>query len=98
MSSSIKFKWDENKRRGNIKKHGIGFVDAIEVFSDPSAYTGLSPRTISEHRYVMVGLMKGALVAVIFTLRGDATRIISARPARRTERNTYGAEGTKESS
>jgi uncharacterized protein len=86
------FEWDENKRCSNVIKHGIDFVDAKEVFSDAAAYTRLSPRTVSEYRYVTVGLMRGALVAVIFTRRGESIRIISARAARRSERQMYGAE------
>jgi uncharacterized DUF497 family protein len=41
---------------------------------------------------VTVGSMRGTLVAVIFTRRGRAIRIISARPARRSERQFYGAK------
>ena len=50
-----------------------------EVFYDPAAYTSRSPHTVGERRYVTVGLMRGALVAVISTHRGHAIRIISAR-------------------
>jgi uncharacterized DUF497 family protein len=35
-----------------------------EVFYDPAAYTSRSPHTVGERRYVTVGLMRGALVAV----------------------------------
>jgi uncharacterized DUF497 family protein len=90
------FEWDENKRRANAIKHGIDFNDAKEVFFDPAAYTSLSPRAVSEPRHVTVGQMKGILVAVIFTRRGSAVRIISARAARRNERQTYGGGNEKE--
>ena len=86
------FEWDEKKRRANVIKHGIDFDDAKEVFYDPAAYTSRSPHTVGERRYVTVGLMRGALVAVISTHRGHAIRIISARPARRSERQLYGTE------
>jgi uncharacterized DUF497 family protein len=90
------FEWDENKRRSNVTKHGIDFDDAKDVFYDPAAYTFLSPRVGSERRHITVGLMRGALIAVISTHRGGTIRIISARPARRNERQRYGAEGKKE--
>jgi uncharacterized DUF497 family protein len=86
------FEWDDNKRRSNVIKHGIDFGDAIEAFYDPVAYTFLSPHPTGERRYVTVGLMRGALVAVIFTPRDETIRIISARAARRSERQMYGAE------
>jgi len=92
MSSSKEFEWDENKRYANIEKHGIDFDNAKEVFEDLAAYTLLSPRKASEPRYVTVGSMRGTLIAVIFTLRGETIRIISARAARRSERKAYGAE------
>lgn len=30
------FEWDERKRRLNLEKHGVDFLDAIQVFSDPN--------------------------------------------------------------
>jgi uncharacterized protein len=86
------FEWDENKRDSNITKHGIDFGDAQEVFSDPTAYTYASNQSANEQRYVTVGSAKGVLMAVIFTLRGLAIRIISARVARRSERQRYESE------
>jgi uncharacterized DUF497 family protein len=96
MSTSPEFEWDENKRRSNVAKHGIDFADAKEVFDDPAAYTYYSAKETGERRYVTVGSMKGALVAVISTRRGTIIRIISARVARRIERQIYGSESTKE--
>jgi uncharacterized protein len=93
----MEFEWDDNKRRANVTKHGIDFIDAKDVFNDPAAYTVLSPRKGDERRYLAVGLMKGTLITVIFTRRRNAVRIISARAARRNERKTYGAEITKRS-
>jgi len=90
-----RFEWDESKRRSNIVKHGIDFSDATEAFYDPAAYSFRSRHPASEQRYVNVGLMRGALIAVIFTVRGEAVRIISARAARRGERQTYGATEKK---
>jgi uncharacterized DUF497 family protein len=31
----IEFKWDENKNRATILKHGIDFMAAITVFDNP---------------------------------------------------------------
>jgi uncharacterized DUF497 family protein len=95
LANIAAFEWDENKRRSNVIKHGIDFADAKDVFYDPAAYTSISPHSIRERRYITVGSMRGALIAVIFTPRGQAIRIISARAARRVERQTYGAEAKK---
>jgi uncharacterized DUF497 family protein len=89
-SSALIFEWDENKRRANVSKHRIDFADAATVFLDPSARTYQSPRPNSEPRYIKVGMARGMLIAVIFTRRREAIRIISARVARRSERKLYG--------
>jgi uncharacterized DUF497 family protein len=84
------YEWDENKRTANLEKHGIDFLDAIEAFTDPQGYVYRSRREQKEVRLVAVGLVRGALAAVIFTERGERVRIISARAARRSERQQYG--------
>lgn len=84
------FEWDGNKRRSNVEKHGIDFADATEAFDDPWRFTYRSPRRSNEERFLTVGTVRGKLIAIVFTLRGDKIRIISARPARRTERDQYG--------
>jgi len=86
------FEWDENKRLLNNAKHGIDFTEATDVFSDPAAYTFASKQSLVEQRYVTVGSAKGVLMAVVFTIRGMVVRIISARAARRGERQRYGSE------
>jgi uncharacterized DUF497 family protein len=90
------FEWDENKRRSNVIKHRIDFADATQMFRDPGAYTSTSIRSVRERRFVTVGSMSGSLIAVIFTIRGSNIRIISARAARRIERQAYGAEAKYE--
>jgi uncharacterized protein len=90
VSDKQTFEWDDNKRRLNIAKHGIDFADATEVFSDPKQYTYRSATRAAEARYVSVGIAAGNLISVIFTWRGKAVRIISARAARRSERDKYG--------
>jgi hypothetical protein len=31
----VRFEWDEAKRAANLAKHGIDFVDALEMFAAP---------------------------------------------------------------
>jgi uncharacterized DUF497 family protein len=33
----MEFKWDENKERINIRKHGVTFNEAQEAFEDENA-------------------------------------------------------------
>ncbi len=83
------FEWDETKRQFNIEKHGIDFLDAPEVLNDPGQYTYRSNHPEHEVRYVTVGKMRGRIVAIVFTPRGPNLRIISARRARKIERDRY---------
>jgi uncharacterized DUF497 family protein len=78
------FEWDEKKRAGNLKKHGIDFDDARAVFDGPMLVKQSNRR--AETRYAVIGLIDEIEVAVICTLRADRCRIISARRARTNER------------
>jgi uncharacterized DUF497 family protein len=47
--------WDEAKRHANILKHGIDFVDAIEIFARQFIETEDRRRDYGEQRYRAVG-------------------------------------------
>jgi hypothetical protein len=84
----VRFEWDERKRRSNLEKHGLDFIDVVEVFEAPylvvpSTYAG------EEDRYLAIGFLEGRLVTVVYTTRSEAIRIISFRRARREERQKY---------
>ena len=83
------FEWDEAKRLGNVEKHGIDFIRAQRIFDGPVLVRHLPYG--SEDRWIAIGLVDGREIAVIYTLRGKAIRIISARRARRNEREAYQA-------
>ena len=76
------FEWDENKRQANIEKHGIDFLAATEAFNDPKRLVFRSPIGEPEHRHVLVGSTQGRVIAIVYTLREDIIRLISARRAR----------------
>jgi uncharacterized DUF497 family protein len=83
------------KAESNLRKHGISFEDAIEVFADPNAVTELDHVAEVELRWKTIGLMEGVvLFLVVHLVEGDesyeAIRIISARLADRKERKRYG--------
>jgi uncharacterized protein len=86
------FTWDETKRRLNLQKHGVDFVRAAAVFADPAAVHD-EDRTerYDEVRFRVIGVASETLLAVIYTERGDLTRIISARNATKREKRIYAA-------
>ncbi|MGQ2908638.1 MAG: BrnT family toxin [Aliihoeflea sp.] len=84
------FAWDEAKNRTNIAKHGLSFATACRIFEGP-VLTAIDDRfEYGEVRRNSIGAIEGVLVIVVtHTDRDGTTRIISARPAKRVERNTY---------
>ena len=77
------------KNEINRQKHGIRFELALRVFYDENRleeYDEIHSKV--EDRYISIGYVNGVLV-VVHTDRGEAIRIISARPASKRERLKY---------
>lgn len=87
--------WDEAKRKSNLKKHGLDFRDAYLVYENPDKCTYDASRA-DEYRLMDVALavVKGRLLMLVYTERGNEVRVISFRNASRTERKQY-EEDTK---
>jgi uncharacterized DUF497 family protein len=86
----LRFRYDPAKAAANFKQHGVPFADAEGVFQDPLALTREDPDAKGERRFIAVGLgSAGDLLVVVYTMRGEDVRLISARRATRKERKTY---------
>lgn len=85
------FEWDENKRASNFLKHRVDFMDAINIFAGRTVERLDTRRDYGEARHIALGEVGGRVMVVVFTDRGDARRIISARGARQDEQRTYHA-------
>ena len=84
--------WDSRKAAANLKKHGVDFADAATVLHDEQAIT-IRDDQGSEERYVTIGMDALACVlVVVYTWRDDRPRLISARQAKRQERQEYEAK------
>lgn len=86
------FEWDLEKEQINIKKHGISFIEAQDVFNDPFALESIDTfnSTLEEIRYKIIGRTKKQIVLlVVCTPRNGKERIISARYADSKEREAY---------
>src|SRR5271156_4230470 len=81
------FEWDEKKRISNLEKHGIDFEDATDVFCGVNLIRRSHQN--NEERWIAIGETEGRIIAVVFTRRQDALRIISARRARKNEERQY---------
>ena len=84
------FQFDPAKAAGNLRKHGVSFADAEAVFMDPLALHRIDPDAEGEERFVAIGAgSAGHLLVVVYTLRGEAIRLISARRANPVEIRAY---------
>jgi uncharacterized protein len=83
--------WDPEKAASNLAKHGVDFHEAGTVLDDPLSMTFPDPEhSLDEQRYITVGsAVSGRILVVAHTDRGEAIRLISARPATPSERRFY---------
>ena len=92
ISMKISFVWDDNKNRANIKKHGISFEEALNIFQNiPLKIFYDSEHSDYEDRYVAIGLSnKGRILIVVHSENENGTeiRVMSARKATKKEKQT----------
>jgi uncharacterized DUF497 family protein len=89
----MKFEWDENKNQQNIAKHGVSFDIACRIFEGFTLGSIDDRHDYGETREISIGVIDGvAYVTIAHTDRGGICRIISARPASRSERKRYDTE------
>ena len=91
----MKFEWDKNKEKLNIKKHDVSFEQASYVFADKFALNRFDDEHSNEEdRWVILGRsINEILLLVIHTFRDkdgvEFVRIISARKATKKEKQAY---------
>jgi len=82
------FEYDNNKSISNLKKHGIDFVAAQELWVDPEL-TELQVKSEDEPRFLVIGLIANKHWSAVITYRGSTIRIISVRRSRKKEVELY---------
>jgi uncharacterized DUF497 family protein len=83
------FEWDEEKNRRNLDERGIDFAYAARVFEGDTVEWEDARQEYGERRVVAIGRVEDVTLALVYTPRADAVRIISARRASRRERRAY---------
>ena len=90
----MEFQWDSLKDQANIKKHGISFEEASELFELPfnlilELYD--YEHSLNEDRIISIGPIKRGVIVVVSVERdkGNVIRLISARFAKKTEQQRY---------
>lgn len=88
---TLRITWDPAKAAQNLKKHGVSFDEAREVFNDSFRSTVLDEdHSDEEDRYVSIGVtIVGKLLILFYTHRGETVRLITARQPTRSETRHY---------
>ncbi len=85
----MEFEWDDEKGQSNLQKHGVDFIRACQIFEGETVEFEDSRYNYGEERFIAIGQAKGQILTVVYTLRGEVIRLISARKATLDERKIY---------
>lgn len=85
----MRLSWDENKRKANLRKHGLDFRDSSKVF-DGFTFTFEDDRfEYGEQRFITLGVVQNMAVVITHTDHDEAIRVISMRKATKHEQKIY---------
>ena len=86
----MRFEWDEEKNKANIRSHKIDFADVPAIFNSPMLVEIDKREDYGEDRWIGIGMLRNIVAFVVFTeRRQDTIRIISVRKANKYERRKY---------
>jgi uncharacterized DUF497 family protein len=85
----MNFEWDDTKRKSNIKKHGIDFINVQMIFAGYTLTIEDDRYDYGEERFATFGILDGRVVVVVHTETENLMRIISIRKATKYEEKAY---------
>ena len=91
LTGCTSFEWDEGNATKNWERHKVTQAECEEVFFlEPLLVSEDSAHSREEGRYYALGQTSAARkLFVVFTIRGERIRVISARTMSRHERRIY---------
>ncbi|MBV9756483.1 MAG: BrnT family toxin [Alphaproteobacteria bacterium] len=89
MAKRTIFEWDADKSDATLRRRGFDFDYALQIFEGKLVEVLDSRRDYGEVRIRATGAFGNDVLTVIYTVRGDTIRIISARRASRKERRSW---------
>jgi hypothetical protein len=84
-----KYTWREAKRKANLEKHRLDFKDADLVIENPYRMDIESARNGEQRQQSFAYVFDQLTVLTVVYLPDETPRIISFRPAKRSEREVY---------
>jgi len=81
----MRFSWHEPKRQTTLKKRGLDFAHAEQVFIGPTFTFEDDRKDYGEQRWVTLGLLREKVVVIVHTESEGEIRVISMREANKNE-------------
>jgi uncharacterized DUF497 family protein len=85
----MRFAWDEAKQRANLRKHGLDFADAENVFAGVTCTIEDQRFEYGEQRFITFGVLRDTVVVMAHTESSSEIRMISMRKATRHEQIVF---------
>jgi uncharacterized DUF497 family protein len=85
----MRITYDPNKRAKTLAERSLDFEDAAEVFAGVTFELRDTRRPYGEERVLCYGYLRGRLVMVGYTTRGDARHVFSMRKANEREERQF---------
>lgn len=94
FKNPLAFEWDEGNKDKNFVKHKVTNEECEEIFFDPKKKIAEDIfHSGKEQRNIVIGKTKlGRYLFLVFTIRNNKVRIISARDLSKKERFLYEKE------
>jgi len=86
----MKITFDPVKRANALTDRSLDFADAEEVFAGKALNIPDERRDYGEPRIITVGLLRGRMVIVVWTPRGNGRHVFSMRKANDREKARFG--------
>jgi uncharacterized protein len=86
----MKITFDPVKRASTLRDRSLDFADAEEVFAGKALNIPDDRRDYGETRIITVGSLRGRMVIVVWTPRGNGRHVFSMRKANDREKARFG--------
>ena len=90
LHNSHDITFDPVERDWTMAHRGLDFAEAAEVFAGPVFEAPDSRRDYGEQRIITVGLLRGRMVVIGWTPRGDVRHVFTMRKASEREQRHSG--------
>jgi uncharacterized DUF497 family protein len=84
----LDFGFDGGKSQANLKKHGIDFRAAQEIWKDPDLLE-IQAKSENESRFLVIGRIDAKHWSAVITYRNERVRLVSVRRSRKREVELY---------